>query len=125
VKKTIGSILTLFSVLAALLIGGAVAAQANTPASKCENKSGGLVNVNVVVCEIDIDDNDVIVNLEDIKVSFLNDVLSDNDIDILTDALDNLTIDIDDIDVDLIDATVEDVLNHVAVVLAVPCGCPH
>ena len=122
-KKAVGSLLAIFSVLTALLIGG-TSAQATTPTSNCSNGQWGVIPVQVsaVICKIDVNDNSVLEDVLDLKIVALNAVASGNQLNLLADALDDLTINIEDIDVD----SIEEVLRRILIFLIsliLPCGC--
>ena len=120
-KKALGSVLTMFTVLAALLIGGAAAAQANTPTSNCKNGAVGLVNA--VICEIDVDDNDVL-DGNDIKVEILNYVANNNELSDIANDLDVANVDIDDVTV-IKNLVIGDINVDPSVIIVLPCGCSH
>lgn len=81
--KKFAPLALLFGLLSALLLGGASTAQATstTGSFTCQK---GVVNVNVVTCNNVL--NNITVNITG------NDVLSDNQINVLTDNLNNLNV---------------------------------
>jgi hypothetical protein len=125
VKKALGSILTLFGLMATVFLIAGGSAQANTPPSNCVNGQVGLVNA--VICEIDINDNSVL-DGNDIVVEVLNKVANGNEINALVVDLDNLTVNIpvtvQDV-VNIKNVTVGDLNVDPSVIVVLPCGCSH
>ncbi|HEY0639083.1 MAG TPA: hypothetical protein VGD67_15640 [Pseudonocardiaceae bacterium] len=127
-KKTMGAVAALFAMMATLLLGTATA-QATTPPSHCYN-TGSVVNV--IVCEIDVDDNGII-DGNDVKVLIpVIGNLSHNDLVVLAQVLDDLNIGLKDIDIDVLNGVVVEVLENAENLVVIngplvvlPCGCPH
>ena len=125
-RQAIASVLTSFSLVVMTLLTGAGPAQANVPTSNCRNGQVGLVNA--VICEIDINDDDVL-DSRDLKIIIPNCVASGNELAALADDLDALVISNPPTDEDRanIQAVVDEILTCVdrpsAVIL--PCGCSH
>jgi len=124
VKKALTSMLMLFGILAGLLIGGS-SASATGSATSCSNKT--ILSVSVVVCDIDVNDNNVL-DGNDIWIEVLNYVANNNEINALTVDLDNLTINVPVTATDVVNiknVVVQDLVVVAPVINIGGCGCPH